>query len=171
MCFCLRGFVCLFLLRNRICDTKKSWFVRGVSVLGNLSKQSSDCMLTEPRVIQFPRPEKVGCFQSSGAVDARLFPISMCSGTFQKQANPELPTVSPGAAPAQRRARAMYPSPGSLFRSLCGAAQRDHLPGSPVWPRCCSVCAALTSHSSQGSPAAAAAVGRAGDAQTCREVL
>lgn len=76
----------------------------------------------------------------------------MCSGTFQKQTNPELPAASPAAASTRRRARAIYPSPCSLLGSLCWALLRDHLPASPVWPSCCSVPAALTSPSSQGPP-------------------
>lgn len=97
---CLRGAFCLvvfgfFSFEKQNLWHKKSWLVGGVAVLWNLSKRSSDYMLTEPRVISFPRPEKARYFQSSGAVDARLFPSSMCSGTFQKQTNPELPNSEP----------------------------------------------------------------------------
>lgn len=82
------------------------------------------------------------------------------------------PTVSPEAAFARHPAGAIYPSPWSLFVSLCHAVKRDHLPGSRVWPRwCCSVCAGLTSHSNQGPTAAAAAISRAGDVQACGEML
>lgn len=165
-------FLGFFLLRNRICDTKNhglwgKWLCYEICPNDLLTI----CWLS-PESFSFPDQKKPDIFSPVELLIPCSFLAACAVAHFKSKLILSFPTVSPEAASARHPAGAIYPSPWSLFVSLCRAVKRDHLPGSPVWPRwCCSVCAGLTSCSNQGPTAAAAAVSRAGDVQACGEML
>lgn len=144
MCFCLRGFVSLFLLRNRICDTKNHG-LSGECLCYEICPNNhlTTCWLS-PESFSFPDQKKSDVFSP-----VELLMLSAWAVAHSK---------SRLMLSFHQWAQEQHPEPAlPLWIPVSCCTE-----GSPLSP------GAL---SSQGAPAAAAAVSRAGAARACREVL